>query len=121
VQLGSLGTRLPAGLDPAVVVQATPLGSRGERQASRPLPEWQPRPGTVVLDMVYQPYWTLFLREVAAVGAIPVPGAAMFLHQAAEQLRHFGLAAPAVEELRDCLAGTAVSALPLPAAGPAKA
>lgn len=117
VQLGSLGKQLPAGLEPAVVVQSTPLGSRGELQASRPLPEWSPKPGTVVLDMVYQPYWTRFLRETAAAGAVPVPGAAMFLQQAAAQLRHFGLEAPAVEELRDCLAGTAVSALPLLAGG----
>lgn len=89
IQLASWSDRVLTELAPAVVVNATPLGGLGREPDERPLPEFRPRPGSHVLDMVYQPRWTKFLRDAAAAGAIAVPGVAMFLAQAAAQVRLF--------------------------------
>jgi 3-dehydroquinate dehydratase/shikimate dehydrogenase len=109
VQLRELAPTLPDDLRPAVVVNATPLGSLGRCDEERPLPDWNPSPGVVVHDMVYQPHLTRFLREVAAAGAIVVPGVEMFLAQACEQVRLFTSATVDPELLRACLAGTAAA------------
>lgn len=109
VQLGSLGASLPDGLVPAVVVQATPLGSLGRDVEERPLPDWQARPGMVVHDLVYQPFLTRFLRDAAAAGATVVPGVEMFLAQASAQVRHFTGAQLEPAQLRRFLAGTAAA------------
>lgn len=106
VRLASLSTAVLDELRPAVVVQATPVGSLGRDVDERLLPDWRPLAGTVVLDMVYQPHLTRFLRDVAAAGAIAVPGAAMFLGQARAQVRWFTGATVDSELLRQCLAGT---------------
>lgn len=107
-ETAALGDTLPAGLDPAVVVQATPLGGPGHED-ERPLPAWTPRPGTFVHDMVYLPHRTLFLREAAAAGAHVIPGVSMFLAQAAAQVRLFTGGSPSPDDLRLLLAGTPAS------------
>lgn len=58
-----------------LVVNATPLGWRGER-----LPV-DPRSGQVVIDLVYAS--TPLLASARAAGAVPVDGRGMLLHQAA--------------------------------------
>lgn len=108
VQLGSLGSNVLRDLDPAVILQATPLGSLGREPDERPVPDYRFTAGTVVMDMVYQPRWTRFLRDAAADGATVVPGADMFLHQAAAQVALFTGAKVAIDTLRGLLAGTAV-------------
>lgn len=109
VRLGSLQTRLLDELVPAVVVHATPVGSIGRDMNERLVPDWRPAAGTFVLDMVYQPRMTRLLLDAAAADAIPIPGALMFLTQAAAQLELFtGLQLPEAE-LRTFLAGTAAS------------
>ncbi|MCB9887314.1 MAG: type I 3-dehydroquinate dehydratase [Planctomycetes bacterium] len=114
VQLGSMTAGVLEELAPAVILQATPLGSVGREPDERPVPDYRFVPGTMVLDMVYQPRWTRFLRDAAAQGAVVVPGAEMFLHQAAAQVELFTSAcggkavAVATETLRSLLAGTAV-------------
>jgi 3-dehydroquinate dehydratase/shikimate dehydrogenase len=105
IQLGSLQERLMQELDPAVVVHATPVGSAGREPEERLLPGWLPRPGTVVMDMVYRPAMTKLLRDCAAAGARVVPGMAMFLVQAAAQIRLFLGAELPPEELRLLVAG----------------
>jgi 3-dehydroquinate dehydratase / shikimate dehydrogenase len=113
IQLGSLAVNLPEGLDPAVVVHATPLGSIGRDAEERPLPAWRCKPGVVVLDMVYQPHFTRLLRDVAAEGGVAVPGVEMFLAQAQAQVQWFASAPLAIDELRSFLAGTAASERPM--------
>ncbi|MCR9246717.1 MAG: type I 3-dehydroquinate dehydratase [bacterium] len=105
IRLGSLSRDLPEGLTPAVVVNATPLGSEGRPADERPLPDWRPAPETVVMDMVYRPSDTRFLRDAGAAGATVVPGIEMFLAQAAEQVRLFTGQSLPVRELRAFLAG----------------
>jgi len=106
VHLCSMSSDLPAGLDPAVVVNATPLGGLGRDADERPLPNWRPKAGTVVHDLVYQPHTTRWLRDAAAAGAVIVPGVEMFLHQASAQIRRFTGMSIEPDELRLFLAGT---------------
>ena len=108
MQLGSWSAKVLDELGPAVLLQATPLGSLHRDPDERPLPEYGFRPGCVALDMVYQPRWTRWLRDAAHAGAVPVPGAAMFLHQARAQVRLFTEREVDVETLRQALAGSAV-------------
>ncbi len=104
--LGAQNERLLAELRPAAVVHATPVGSHGRDPDERLVPEWQPLPGTVVLDMVYRPAVTRLLRDAAAAGAVAVPGIEMFLTQARAQVRLFTGHDLPEEELRLFLAGT---------------
>lgn len=89
VKVGSLSESVLDELRPAVVVQATPVGSSDRDVDERLVPGWVPATGTVVLDMVYRPHWTRFLRDAVKAGAVPVSGFEMFLCQAREQVRWF--------------------------------
>lgn len=103
-QLADLDAVTLGALAPRVVVHATPVGSAGrDDEAQRLLPEWQPRPGVVVLDMVYRPTRTRLLRDAEAAGATPVPGIEMFLAQAAAQAELFTGRAVDAEQLRSFL------------------
>ncbi|MCA8977337.1 MAG: type I 3-dehydroquinate dehydratase [Planctomycetes bacterium] len=105
IRLGSLSAALPEGVEPEVVIQATPLGSGGRDPDERPLPDWNAEPKVCVLEMVYRPLWTRFLRDAEASGARCVTGLEMFLAQASDQVRRFTEREVAVDELRQFLAG----------------
>jgi shikimate dehydrogenase len=66
-----------------VLVNATSVGLRSE---DSPVPPEALRPGSVVLDAVYDPERTRLLRDAEARGARIVPGKWMLVHQAAAQL-----------------------------------
>lgn len=105
-RLASLRSELLDEIAPVALVHATPVGSLASGDASiRLLPEWRPRPGCHVLDMVYRPEQTALLRAAQAHGAVAVPGIEMFLTQAAEQLALFCGQRPEEAELRRFLAG----------------
>jgi 3-dehydroquinate dehydratase/shikimate dehydrogenase len=77
-----------------VLINATPLGS-GASAEETPLPAELHRPGSVVLDMVYDPLETRFLREAAAAGCRTIDGLQMLLAQAVAQFETWtGLEAP---------------------------
>ncbi len=107
VRLGSLSERVIGELLPSVVVHATPVGSLDRDPGERLLPGWKPAAGTVVMEMVYQPYWTRLLREAADAGATVVPGVDMFLAQAQAQVKLFTGKVLEPASLRAFLAGTA--------------
>ncbi len=93
-QLARLDAGVLRALGPRVVVHSTPVGGTADTagdngDGERLLPDWQPDPGTYVLDMVYRPRLTRLLRDTGDQGAIPVPGIEMFLTQAARQLSLF--------------------------------
>lgn len=99
-RLGSLKTENLVELAPAVVVHATPVGSAALDPDERLLPDWEPQPGTFVLDMVYVPERTRLLADAEAAGAVPVSGLQMFLGQAAAQGEHFLGVRPSPRDLR---------------------
>jgi 3-dehydroquinate dehydratase/shikimate dehydrogenase len=77
-----------------VLINATPVGSLALPDQS-PLPASLHRPGTVVLDMVYEPLETRFLREAQQAGCTIIDGLEMLLAQAVAQFETWtGLEAP---------------------------
>lgn len=75
-----------------VLVNTTSVGLRED---ASPISADAIRPGSVVLDAVYDPPQTRLLREARARGARTVGGRWWLIHQAAEQLRAWtGLEAP---------------------------
>ena len=82
-----------------VLINATPVGS-GRAAGQTPLRAESHRSGTVVLDMVYDPLETRFLREAQAAGCRIIDGLEMLLAQAMAQFETWtGLEAP-VEAMR---------------------
>jgi shikimate dehydrogenase len=79
---------------PNVVIQATPLGMAPLIDAS-PVSKRIFQQGMVVMDMVYSPGETRFLKDARARGALGISGLSMFVYQGAEQFRLWtGLDAP---------------------------
>jgi len=77
-----------------ILINATPVGS-GASVEDSPLPAESHRPGAVVLDMVYDPLETRFLREAQAAGGRVINGLEMLLAQAVAQFETWtGLEAP---------------------------
>lgn len=76
------------------LINATPVGSAVVPDESC-VPAGLHRPGTVVMDMVYDPLETRLLREAQAAGCTIVDGLQMLLAQAAGQFEAWtGLEAP---------------------------
>jgi shikimate dehydrogenase len=69
-----------------ILVQCTPVGLMGH-EADPLLPDSIFRPGMVVMDTVYRPLWTQFLKQATSAGCITVHGSEMLLHQGAAQVQ----------------------------------
>jgi shikimate dehydrogenase len=67
-----------------ILINATPVGS-GSTVNETPLPAELHRAGAVVLDMIYDPMETRFLREAEAAGGKTIDGLQMLLAQAVAQ------------------------------------
>jgi len=77
-----------------IVVNATPAGMTPDVDGI-PLSSSLLEPETVVMDMVYNPLQTRFLKEAQSRGCVTVDGVAMFVHQGAVQFELWtSLAAP---------------------------
>ena len=86
-----------------ILINATPVGS-GALVDETPLPAKLHRRGTVVLDMVYDPLETRFLRDAQAAECTIVDGLEMLLAQAVAQFETWtGVEAP-VEVMRQTAA-----------------
>ncbi|HEX8499667.1 MAG TPA: type I 3-dehydroquinate dehydratase [Pyrinomonadaceae bacterium] len=70
-----------------VVVNTTPLGTRGAGEAEMPATAPQLRGARVAYDLVYNPAETRFLREARAAGCATVGGLGMLAAQAEAQFR----------------------------------
>lgn len=69
-----------------IVVNATSVGmGTGPAAAQLPFDATLLRPGQVVADLVYHPLETALLRAAQEVGAAPVDGLGMLVHQAVRQ------------------------------------
>ena len=84
VPLSELG-RHDDGMAFDIMVQCTSVGLMEEREFTL-IPDSLFRPGAVVMDTVYRPLWTPFLRKAKAAGCLAVPGVEMLLHQGVAQL-----------------------------------
>lgn len=68
-----------------LVINATPLGTRGEREDETPAISSQLRGARLAYDLVYNPHDTRFLREARAAGCDYLGGLTMLVAQAAAQ------------------------------------
>jgi 3-dehydroquinate dehydratase / shikimate dehydrogenase len=68
-----------------VVINATPLGTRGRTQDDTPALATQLRGARLAYDLVYNPLETRFLSEARHAGCDTIGGLSMLLAQAAEQ------------------------------------
>lgn len=68
-----------------ILVQCTSVGLLEDGEFAL-VPDFLFRPGTVVMDTVYRPLKTSFLRKAEAAGCVAVPGVEMLLHQGVAQL-----------------------------------
>ena len=94
--LGDLEVR-----DVDAIIQCTPVGMHPHTDAM-PVPDTLPlRPGTIVMDTIYNPRRTKLLRWAADRGAVCIEGVNMLVGQGALQFEAFtGLPAP-VDIMRD--------------------
>ena len=70
-----------------IVINATPLGTRGEHQNETPATVDQLRGVRLAYDLVYNPIETRFIREARAAGCETLGGIEMLLAQAVEQFK----------------------------------
>lgn len=97
-----LGAHASGGLDALanmehdVLVNTTSVGLREDRS---PVPAAALRPGSRVLDAVYDPAETMLLRDARTCGATPIGGKWMLVLQAAEQIRLWSGKTPPAELL----------------------
>jgi 3-dehydroquinate dehydratase/shikimate dehydrogenase len=70
-----------------VVINATPLGTRGAREDETPAGAAQLRGARIAYDLVYNPSETRFLREAVAAGCRTIGGLSMLVAQAVEQFK----------------------------------
>ncbi|HYY57965.1 MAG TPA: shikimate dehydrogenase, partial [Pyrinomonadaceae bacterium] len=70
-----------------LVINATPLGTRGESESETPATASQLRGAGLVYDLVYNPPETRFMLEALEAGCECIGGLPMLVAQAAEQFR----------------------------------
>ncbi|HEX3559565.1 MAG TPA: shikimate dehydrogenase [Pyrinomonadaceae bacterium] len=83
-----------------LVVNATPLGTRGARQDETPATSSQLRGARVAYDLVYNPPLTRFMRAARAAGCETIGGLRMLVAQAAEQFKLWTRTDAPVEVMR---------------------
>jgi 3-dehydroquinate dehydratase/shikimate dehydrogenase len=88
-----------------VVINATPLGTRGEHEDQSVASAQQLRGVRLAYDLVYNPSATKFLREAALAGCELVGGLEMLLAQAVEQFKLWTGEQPNFEVMRATAAG----------------
>jgi shikimate dehydrogenase len=67
-----------------ILINTTPVGMHPETEAT-PIPKGELSKDMVVMDIVYNPLETRFLKEAAAIGCRTINGVAMFVFQGAQQ------------------------------------
>jgi len=85
VKYQQLSTRSFAGYD--LLVNATPLGTLGDREHDTVVSAEQLRGVRLAYDLVYNPSETSFLREARAAGCETIGGLEMLIAQAVEQFK----------------------------------
>ena len=84
-----------------LVINATPLGTRGQRENETPAISNQLRGARFAYDLVYNPIQTRFLREAREAGCETLGGLSMLVQQATEQFKLWTGAAAPIEVMRD--------------------
>ena len=86
-------------IQPDILINTTPVGMSPNDQSS-PLPDHCFRPGMIVMDIVYNPIETLFLKQAEKAGCTTIDGLSMFLIQGAAQFELWTGKKPDIDHLR---------------------
>ena len=92
-----------------IVINATPLGTRGEQQDETPAVAEQLQSVRLAYDLVYNPLETRFLREARAAGCETLSGIEMLIAQAAGQFKLWTSEDAPVDVMRDAATRALVS------------
>ncbi len=84
-----------------VVINATPLGTRGISENETPATRSQLQGARIAYDLVYNPCETLFLREAIAAGCKVIGGLSMLVNQAATQFELWTNETPVRDVMRE--------------------
>jgi shikimate dehydrogenase len=95
----TLGSAQWAGFD--LVINATPLGTRGALEDLAAATADQLRGTRLAYDLVYNPDETRFMREARAAGCEAIGGLPMLVLQATEQFRLWTASEPPIEIMRE--------------------
>ncbi len=87
--------------DAPVVINATPVGMRGQAEGSSPVPRASLRGRRVVYDLVYNPLDTQFLLDGRAEGCRTINGLEMLLAQAALQFELWTGSKPPIDAMHE--------------------
>ena len=88
-----------------VVVNATPVGMRGQLENATPATAERLRGVRLAYDLVYNPIETRFIREARAAGCDVLSGIEMLLAQALEQFKLWTGSKPDIEVMRTAALG----------------
>jgi 3-dehydroquinate dehydratase/shikimate dehydrogenase len=91
-------------ITPYVLVNATPVGMHPNVDET-PYDKRHLRPSMIVLETVYNPEQTLFVKEAREQHCRVLTGVEMFVRQAAVQFRHFTGLEPPMDRMRNSLKG----------------
>ncbi len=83
---GSIDWDEMGGFETDLIVQATPVGMAPHTNAC-PVPETLLKPGTVVMDIIYNPLETRLVKIARSRDCIVIDGLSMFVRQGVEQFR----------------------------------
>jgi 3-dehydroquinate dehydratase/shikimate dehydrogenase len=83
-----------------VVINATPLGTKGLGELETPVIAQQLRGARLAYDLVYNPQVTQFIREAEAAGCETLGGLPMLLAQAAQQFQLWTGVTPSIEIMK---------------------
>lgn len=87
--------------DANILINATSVGM-SPKSAESPMPRQTPfSPGTVVVDLVYNPIETKFLLDAKRAGARTIDGSGMLVHQGVAAFRLWTNREPPIEVMRD--------------------
>jgi shikimate 5-dehydrogenase len=83
-----------------IVVNATPLGTRGQRESETPAAANQLRGVRLAYDLVYNPLETRFMRAARDAGCQVLGGLEMLIAQAVEQFKLWTNQQPDIDIMR---------------------
>ncbi|WP_028324356.1 shikimate dehydrogenase [Desulfatirhabdium butyrativorans] len=86
-----------------ILIQTTPVGMWPGGIDASPVSPSLFRPGMIVMDIVYVPEETRFLRDARQAGCTTIAGSEMFLHQAAAQFERWTQRPAPIDIMRSAL------------------
>ena len=94
-----------------LLVQTTPVGMVPHEEQCLLEPE-NLKEGMIVMDVIYNPLETRLIRMARDRGCTPINGLTMFIHQGAEQFRHWTGLHPPLSEMTEAVK-TALGTIPM--------